>query len=113
MTDKKLSEFEQVNPADLKYLVVLFLDETQSVKNAITDWATLNALLVHKAGTETITGDKTFSGAVVVSGSATFNNGVNGTCSRATADGSGNEITTTYATKTELQNAKTTITYWE
>ena len=113
MTDKKLSEFEQVNPADLKYIVVLFLDENQSVKNAITDWATLNALLVHKAGAETIKGEKTFSGALIVSGSATFNNGINGTCSMATADASGNTITTTYATKTELQNAKTTITYWE
>lgn len=113
MTDKKLSEFEQVNPADLKYIVVLFLDENQSVKNAITDWQTLNALLMHKAGAETITGDKTFSGSFIVSGPATFNSSINGTCSRATADGSGNEITTTYATKTELQNAKTTITYWE
>lgn len=113
MTDKKLSEFTQLSASDLKYLVVLFLDENNDVKNGITDFSALNALLVHKSGTETISGDKTFSGAVVVSGNATFNNGINGTCSRATADASGNTITTTYATKTELQGAKTTITYWE
>lgn len=116
MVDKKLSEFSQITPSEISKLICLFLDQNNAIKNGVVDFPTLDALLLHKAGTETITGNKTFSGNAVFSGNATFNNTINanisgssGSCTgnsatatKATQDGSGNNIANTYATKTEL-----------
>ena len=113
MVDKKLSEFSQITPAEIEKLICLFLDQNNAIKNGVVDFAALDALLAHKAGDETITGDKTFSGDTVFSGNATFNQKVNanisgssGSCTgnsatatKATQDGSGNNIANTYATK--------------
>ena len=115
MVDKKLSEFSQIDPAEIAKLICLFLDENNAIKNGVVDFATLDALLMHKSGAETITGNKTFSGDAVFSGNATFNQTVNanvsgssGSCTgnsatatKATQDGSGNNIVDTYSTKTE------------
>lgn len=144
MVDKKLSEFSQITPAEIAKLICLYLDQNNAIKNGVVDFAALDALLAHKAGDETFTGNKTFSGDTVFSGNATFNQTVNanisgssGSCTgnsatatKATQDGSGNNIANTYATKTELdtelsgkvdlnlnnmnpsQTAKETITGW-
>lgn len=118
MVDKKLSEFSQITTAEIAKLICLYLDQNNAIKNGVVDFATLDALLAHKAGTETFTGNKTFSGDTVFSGDATFNNTVNanvsgssGSCTgnsatatKATQDESGNNIANTYATKTELSN---------
>lgn len=55
--------------------------------------------VVHKSGTETIAGTKTFSSNIV--GNVTGNAD---TATKATRDASGNVITDTYATKTELNS---------
>lgn len=47
---------------------------------------------VHTTGNETVAGTKTFSSTI------------DGTCARANADESGNNIEQTYATKAELEN---------
>lgn len=100
MVDKKLSEFPDITVADVAKLVCLYLDENNTIKNGKVDFPTLNALLVHKAGTETITGDKTFSGDTTFSGGATFNTDINanitGEAAKAAKDGDGNVISSTY-----------------
>lgn len=97
MVDKKLSEFSQITPAEISKLICLYLDENDAIKNGVVDFAALDALLAHKAGTETFTGNKTFSGDTVFSGNATFNNTVNANISgNAPKDGDGNTISSTY-----------------
>lgn len=59
-------------------------------------------------GNNTFTGDNTFSGDVVFEGTATFNNAINGTCSRAVADGDGNSFATTYS---KINQPATVLTY--
>lgn len=108
MVDKKLSEFSQITPAEIAKLICLFLDENSAIKNGVVDFATLDALLMHKEGDETITGDKTFSGDAVFSGNATFNNDINGIIERAKKDVGGNNIVDTYATKNELSSVMKT-----
>ena len=81
MADKKLSEFSQITPDEISKLICLYLDQNNAIKNGVVDFATLNNLLMHKDGTETISGDKTFSGDTVFSGDATFNNKINGNMS--------------------------------
>lgn len=108
MVDKKLSEFSQITPEEIVKLICLYLDENNAIKNGVVDFSTLNNLIVHKDGAETIIGNKTFSGDSVFEGQATFNETVNanisGTAEKAKADASGNTITSTYATKTELSS---------
>lgn len=104
MVDKKLSEFSQITPDEIAKLICLFLDENNAIKNGVVDFSALDNLIVHKDGAETIPGNKTFSGDSVFEGQATFNETVNanisGTAAKATADASGNTITSTYLTKT-------------
>lgn len=100
MADKKLSDFQDVTIAEVAKLVCLYLDENNAIKNGKVDFSTFDNSLVHKAGTETITGDKTFSGDSTFSGGATFNNDINanvtGSADSASKDGDGNVISTTY-----------------
>ena len=65
---------------------------TEFVKSAIS----ADTCIVRTSGNQTISGTKTFSSAI--SGDIT------GTSARATADGNGNNIVNTYATKSELEN---------
>lgn len=109
MVDKKLSEFGSIQPSDVSDIVVLYLDENNSLKNGRLSFNTFVSMLALLSEDNTFTGDNTFSGDVVFSGNATFNNTVNAnitgnsaTATKATHDGSGNNIETTYATKTEL-----------
>lgn len=97
MVDKKLSSFPDIQPSDIKKLICLFLDQNNAIKNGNVDFATLDALLAHKAGTETFTGNKTFSGDTTFSGNATFNNTVN-------ANISGNAGTVTNGVYTTSNN---------
>lgn len=60
---------------------------------------------VKTSGNQTIAGTKTFS--ATIAGSI---NGNAATATKATSDGSGNNIVSTYSTKTELENALTTLT---
>lgn len=110
MVDKKLSSFPEISASDIAKLVCLYLDENNAIKNGKVDFATLNALLVHKDGQEEITGNKTFSGDNVFSGNVTFNNDINGTAAQATADVDGNAIKTTYA-KLDGANCKSFSVY--
>lgn len=60
---------------------------------------------VKTSGNQTIAGTKTFS--ETIAGSITGNAA---TATKATSDGSGNNIVDTYSTKTELENALSTLT---
>lgn len=57
---------------------------------------------VHKTDNETIAGTKTFSNNIIGNLTGNVTGDVTGTASKATADAGGNTITTTYATKTEV-----------
>lgn len=103
MVDKKLSEFSAVQPSDVSDLVVLYLDGNNSTKNGRLSFNAVVSMLALLAGDNTFGGDNTFSGDTVFEGNTTFNTPINGTASRATADANGNNISSTYATKTELQ----------
>ena len=95
MVDKKLSEFSQVTPAEIAKLICLYLDQNNAIKNGVVDFATLDALLMHKAGAEKITGNKTFSGNAVFSGTATFNQTLNANISGSSGSCTGNAGTVT------------------
>lgn len=103
MTDKKLSEFSAVQSSDVSDIVVLYNDPNNAKKNGRLSFASFVSTLALLSGNNTFSGSNTFSGNVVFSGNVTFNNPLNVLCSRATADANGNQIDTTYATKTELQ----------
>lgn len=103
MVDKKLSEFSAVNASDVSDIVVLFLDGNNAKKNGRLAFSTFVSTLALLAGNNIFTGDNTFSGDVVFSGNTTFNNEINAVALKAKQDASGNVITETYATKTELQ----------
>jgi len=100
MTDKKLSDFTEVTAAEVSKLPCLYLDQNNANKNGLLDFAAYDVTLTHIAGAETITGNKTFSGNTVFSGGTTFNNDINanitGEAAKATKDGDGNIISSTY-----------------
>lgn len=102
MVDKKLSEFGSIQPSDVSDFVVLYLDDNLSQKNGRLPFNSFVSMLALLSKNNTFIGDNTFSGDVVFEKTATFNKGINGTATRATADASGNNIENTYATKTEL-----------
>ena len=87
----------------------VFTDTDTKVTNTLG--TTTKFYVTGTTSATTNTGGQTFDTGVYVSTTAgelvatKFTGALNGTASKATADASGNTITTTYATKTELGNA--------
>lgn len=87
-TDTKVQQNDAIATAGEYPVILAYSTATSKVTNAVNKTTTLK----YNPSTQVLT-------------APTFNGSLNGLATKATADASGNTITSTYATKTELDNA--------